>query len=64
MEYLVQKATVLNVKLDSTRAEISRTAVMIYILIFFMFNLGGGARCNVVVKALRYKPEGRGFETR
>jgi hypothetical protein len=25
---------------------------------------GGGARGIVVVKALRYKPEGRGFETR
>jgi hypothetical protein len=23
-----------------------------------------GARCSVVVKALCYKPEGRGFETR
>jgi hypothetical protein len=25
---------------------------------------GKGARCSVVVKALCYKPEGRGFDTR
>jgi hypothetical protein len=27
-------------------------------------NRGGGARGSVVVKALCYKPEGRGFHTR
>jgi hypothetical protein len=40
--------------------------IIILILRFYLFNLGlilRGARGGVVVKALRYKPEGRGFDS-
>jgi hypothetical protein len=32
--------------------------------IYFVYILPEGARGSVVVKALRYKPEGRGFDSR
>jgi hypothetical protein len=35
-----------------------------FIQVVFMYSNSLGARGSIVVKALGYKPEGRGFETR
>jgi hypothetical protein len=45
-------------------AQTSRTAEPTGIIIIIIIFIIGRARCSVVVKALCYKPEGPGFETR
>ena len=37
---------------------------LIYFFIYILYNKGCAARGDVVVKALRYKPADRGFDSR
>jgi hypothetical protein len=50
-------------KLDKSGQFTASTSVKVSIIICFTFMRKKGERCSVVVKALCYKPEGRGFDT-